>query len=278
VRVDAYTATVRAGGDEALAWCLEAFPDAQGLQIGQDGAINRWKYEHGVGLFQGRSAVGAVRWGGNGGGTSIELKGSIAHETFGLLRARWSPHSCSRMDVAVDLAAPGLFDLALDRLRGIARGSNPKIAMEPRGDWEYGEKGRTMYFGSRDSDAQVVLYEKGLEQFARGEPLWDPSHVRLELRLHPQKSGTKYTLAELVPSDAWGWTGWTTAALEAFTGLNASRVELPPRLHDDERAYRAMVKQYGGLLDRLADGHWHNLTARLRDDCEGRNARRKRAA
>lgn len=281
MRVDAYTATVAAPAEEVIDFLLAALPERERLQVGKDGAVNRWKYDHGLAIFDGRSAVAGVRWGGNGGKTNIELKGSVAPDTFGLIRAHYPDHGCTRLDVALDLAAPGLFDDTLAKLRAIAHGSNPRIAMTPDGDWEYGEKGRTMYFGSRESQTRVVLYEKGLELAAKSglaAHFFDRNHVRLELRLKPDKASEKALLASLAPEASWGWSPWAAKALEAFTGLSAVRVELPARETDDERTWRALVAQYGRFLDRQADGHWHNITARLRTQCEGLDTRRRRAA
>ena len=225
------------------------------ILVGREGGINRWKYEHGVGILDGKTTIACVRWGGNGGGVSVELKGSIASETYGLLRARYPEHACSRLDLAVDRTAPGLFDLAHKNLMVIAQHNNPRISSEPSGKgWDQpGVYGRTKYFGTRESEAHALLYEKGFERRDRAgvDPASvDLNWVRFEVSIHPSKTLHKKTLASLVPGEAVGWSAWVRQMVEYFSGVDADRVSLPKVASDFERTYLAMIAQYGSFLEK----------------------------
>ena len=116
MKCDHYTATLAdEDGAEVLAWVCEAVPEPLERQtVGADGSVPRQCYDHAVPVLDGKTVVAVVRWGGNGDGVTVDLKGSIAHQTFGLLRARWPQHSMTRVDVAVDGTASGLFDRAFE--------------------------------------------------------------------------------------------------------------------------------------------------------------------
>lgn len=257
LRVDAYTATVQDNAQDCIEWLVQAVPEREQIQVGREGALNRWKYDHAVGVQDGKTLVAAVRWGGNGEGISIELKGSIANETYGLLRARYSDHSCSRMDVALDRSAVGLFELAHARLLSIAQGNNPRISTEPKGKgWDQpGVYGRTKYFGTRESDAHAMLYEKGFERVERGgleAQEVDLNWVRYETSVHPAKREHKALLASMTPAQAVGWKSWLASMYSSFSGLPAQAVDLPRRESDDERTYAALLHQYGRFIERKA--------------------------
>jgi Replication initiation factor len=237
---------------------VEALPCREQIMVGREGKVPSWKFDHAVGIDDGKARVANVRWGGNGGGVSIEIKGSVANETYGLVRAHFPGHRVTRMDVAVDRTAPGLFDQALQALQALAKEQHPPVSMEPAGKGWYDEAvprqhGRTMYFGSNQSDAQEVLYEKGFERIARGgESEADLDWTRLELRLHPQTREGKLRAATLTPVEAWGFTRFTRASLEAFTGLESDLVVLPERQADDDRTYAALLRSFGPFLARKA--------------------------
>jgi hypothetical protein len=272
MRVDHYTASVETCGSEALAWACEAVPIREQILVGRDGAVPRYRYDHAVAIQDGKSVVAVVRWGGNGESTSIELKGSIANETYGLLRSHWPDHRVSRLDVAVDGTAPGLFRRTFDAFELIRSEmpANRRPKLYQRGDWtELPPKrdGLSAYYGSKDSEVQVVLYEKGWERETRGGLTdQDRDWTRLELRVTPLRRESKTLLSGVSPSAAWGWSEWSARWLEAFQGMRPSRVELPARQRDDDRAYGALLSQYGALLDKFAAGDWSGLGERLGRD------------
>lgn len=275
MRVDYYTATIpdaEENGPEILAWVADALP-GDDVEVSAPGSINNWKFSHGFSLLEGRRSLAAVRWGGNGGGVSIECKGSVAPDMFGLIRSHFPDHLCSRMDVAVDRAAPTLFDDQHSSLLAIAGSRTPKVQVRREGDWDWRIKpGRSAYFGSSSSDVQVVLYEKGHQLMALGQKA-DPEHVRLECRVHPTKRASKALLASLTPSEVWGWSKWTSAALASFTGSGAPLVDLPERVADFDRTLNAIARQYGRFVGENFDSpesFAQELDRRMRHFAEAR--------
>lgn len=271
IRVDAYTATVEDKRSEALEWVVSAVPCREQILVGREGKINLWKYEHGVAVFDGKTCVAAVRWGGNGGAVSIELKGSVADDVYEALRDRYPGHACSRADAAVDRTRPGLFEQAHVAMMAIAMETNPRVSSEPAGKgWDQpGLYGRTKYFGTRGSDQHGQLYEKGFERRDRGgmsADLVDLNHVRWEASIHPSKKSDKLALAICTPLQMVGWNGWMRDMFESFTGIEADLVLKAPRLRDDERTYAALLHQYGGFLDRLAEVEGDALLRRIVND------------
>lgn len=253
MKVDNYTATVdRLDPNDALEWLFTVAPEHEGLSLGKDGSVKRYRYEHAVPVADGRHVVAVVRWGGNGDGTNIELKGSIAHETFGLLRSRWE-HRVSRLDVAVDGSAPGLFDRTFTAIHELHESlpRNRKPAFRQEGDWVFRAPGtsRTAYFGSAGAGMTVVMYEKGLErEIVAGYIEQDPNWVRLEARIQPQTRDAKAMLSRIDPAAAWGLSGWAPQWLEIFNGMRPDPVKLPRRIADEEKTYQALLMQYGSFL------------------------------
>lgn len=258
-----------------MAWLLDALPVE--ADLGKDGSLKRYAYAHAVPLTVGRDVVAAVRWGGNADTVSVELKGSIADRTYGLVRAHYPDHACTRMDVAVDGTGPGLFNRMLDRMLTIREElpDNRRPKVHQVGDW-ITPNGRTLYIGSQDSGMRVVLYEKGHEREARtGVENPDPHWTRLEARCTPDKRLPKLLLAQTSPLEVWGWCTWASAYLEAFNGLHPDPIERPRKISDDDRAYGALLTQYGPLLDRLAGGNWSELGHRIGRDYAALDNRRQ---
>lgn len=286
IRVDAYTATVEDAGPNALEWLVSAVPCREQILVGREGRINLWKFEHGVAIQDGKTTIACVRWGGNGGGTSIELKGSIAHETYQPLRARYPFHATSRMDGAVDRTREGLFVQAHDACMAIASESTPRVSSEPAGKgWDQpGVYGRTKYFGTRESNQHVVLYEKGFERRDRGGLAADQvdyNHVRFESSVHPSKREDKIALSICTPLQLFGWSRWMRAMFESFTGMEADEVKRYPKLRDDERTYAALLQQYGPFIARMAEVEGADFLHRILADHRGlldlRSGRRRSA-
>lgn len=273
MKVDHYTATVDVSdGADVLDWLMEALPPDLSAQPRPDFVVKRNAYQTAIPVMDADSVLAIVRWGGNGDGTSIELKGSVADQTFGLLRARFPDHSCSRLDVAVDGTAAGLFDAVAARLFGLveARPVNRRPRIDQHGDWITRAPGtsRTVYFGGGDP-AMVVLYEKGRErEIVAGMVEQDQDWTRLELRLTHRRREGKRALAAIQPGAAWGMAPWAAEFLEAFQGLRPAPVKLPARIPSDDRAWMALLAQYGPLLRRRSAGDWATLGELLGYDLE----------
>ena len=69
-------------------------------------------------------------------------------------------------------------------------------------------KGRSWYCGSKASPFRIVLYEKGLENMAKGIPD-DPTKVRLEVRVRPSSKAKEMVgTYDLKPADLLGFSRW----------------------------------------------------------------------
>lgn len=198
---------------------------------------------------------GIVRFGGNGGGVNVDFTGQCSELVASHLRTTYPhTHSPSRVDLAVDLTGPGLFDATYDALVPLAKAQHPRVEIEPRGDWVYREKGRSAYFGSRQSVCQTVLYQKGLQQIHEEGSDADPDWVRLELRVRPDRS-LRPQMAGLDLHSLFGLRAFPRACYEAFTGLSCTPVEYPKLLTSEESAFAAFCDQYGAKYLRWIEKH-----------------------
>lgn len=159
-----------------------------------------------------------------------------------MIRKHWPKHSVSRLDVAEDMTADGLFENIEDRMRRIARGhslESGKVIIP-----DVCEKGRTYYVGAATSATMVRLYEKGLHERSRGNADADPNHVRLEIQARPQKAA-KQRFATLAPAAVWGSSKWTQHLAQEVMSLDVERLHLRPREETDlERTTAHVVHQF----------------------------------
>jgi len=265
VKVDNYTATLPTpDGTRVFEWLLEALPLTSEDDVEVIDRLPTYSYAYALGAKVDGDVVAVVRWGGNGDTTSVDLKGSISHSTYGLLRAQWPVHRVTRMDVAVDRVSPGLFMRSYEAMKNLAGAKRPRVGLRHEGDWTWRDRpGLSCYFGSPDSDFQLVLYEKDAEMLAKqGISITDETRgwTRCEIRCRPKKRPLGELVAGLSPSDVIGLHAFGREALELFNGFRANALKSPPRLRSEERTYMALLDQYGDFLllhphrlDALAD-------------------------
>lgn len=149
-------------------------------------------------------------------------------------RARYAlrmlgPMLCSRVDVALDFNQPGLFDDLLAHAESITK-ADAHGRMAPPLLKDAG-LGRTFYVGgSRGEDAgkpeaEIVVYEKGLDQKRKGKPLpdgFDENWVRVEVRLRPQKkkkTGIAKIAKESGPAALLGTVLWVRKFIKEVVRL-----------------------------------------------------------
>jgi DNA relaxase NicK len=187
-------------------------------------------------------------------------------------------HRVSRVDVAVDFAG----DRAWSTLRalGMRVGRAHKVKRSEIVPDESSE-GRTLYIGSRTSPAFCRIYEKGkqvlsgkevidfsgLSEELRGEPL--DTWVRAELEVKP-KAHIKSVLSQLPPENFWGVSEWSCDVYRELGGSDVPRISVGSvwRADDYTRTVRALVRQYGRFLERMADdlGAWDCVGLQLREE------------
>jgi len=221
-------------------------------------------YTRAARIARGPTTLCEALWGGNTGDRVLVLgTGAHAAPVASLVRSEWPDHHLVRADVAEDYDEPEAFDILSGMLLNVA--DQHRLKVTHYGDWHRCENGRTLYVGSRQSPVMARLYEKGLEQRVKGySPEASADWVRFEVEVKPKRNDARKRLAALEPDDYMACSPWTRdvarvlfeSSLEAITGLGTIK-----RMTDDERALSALVKQYGGLLDRLktGEGSWESV-------------------
>jgi hypothetical protein len=182
----------------------------------------------------------------------FEFKGAATPQAVESVRRHWPApqHTVSRMDACEDYDAPGV----CERLVSIVDANvDPRVQssiIAPRN----GDRGRTFYWGTRQSQAMVRVYEAGKlkDRLHFNRPNW----VRAEAEMHPHKSLLKIAAAALSPVEAWGLAGWTTRVAEHLCQVDVPRFSVPqdpPRFDTTtlylartfRRHWEAMLEDYG---------------------------------
>jgi DNA relaxase NicK len=194
----------------------------------------------------------AIKSGGSNPHPHVECYGRAAPVLARYLREGVS-HRPTRIDHAVDLRAPSLFDQLHQSALAICKQHGLRGA--PAGDWVTSDAGRTFYLGSRKSQVSVRIYEKGLK-YAHdlGLPVTDELRewVRIELEFHPQTEAAKSLAPSIEGPQLWGSTGWTDQLAREVLSMATEPVSIRERRESNrERALRFMASQYGSHLKAL---------------------------
>ena len=230
--------------DEVLAVLREFFPRTD-IKRGR----LLYGYKEAFDLVRGDHRIVSLMWGLHSSpDPHIQFTGSDAKEGASLCRKLWPNHRVSRVDSAMDWYSTGAWDELSSLALEIAHKHNLKV--QHVGDFLRGENGRTLYIGSKSSPVFVCLYEKGKQPGMEllGEPHW----VRLEVRVRP-KSSAKAQCATITPPEVFGCALWTKELYQRLTGSSIARHQVGTQYEptDDDRAFAALVKQYGPLVVRL---------------------------
>jgi DNA relaxase NicK len=247
MRVDHYRATVDDRPDSVQEFVFEALPEREKIWVDTKQAVMRDFYQHAVVMKDGAAVVAIVRYGGNRGGVNVELKGSVAQETYGLLRARYPGHQVSRMDVAIDRTRRGLFERTTRLMEKAVRAlpANRKPYVEHKGDWTTAGRGRTLEIGKAENGGTLVIYEKGYERASKLGGVQDLNWVRAEARATPSDAEGKKALASMLPSAVWGLSWAFRTCHRVFQAAEADPVRLPKHVTSDERTYRWALEAFG---------------------------------
>ena len=269
-RFDWYQATVRAH-PRVVIDCLKAMGSRA---VEEDCKKVPHGYAAGVRLVDADGLLAQVWWGGTHLHPHAVITGETAVSGAELLRAHLPDHSVTRADVCIDYADAG----AYDRLQGIALSvaRDKGVKVGTAGDHLLTFKGRTCYLGAPSSHTRLRLYDKAEElrqKFANdlNRLLQVPDDLtRLECQVRPQTPVAKLAASTVEPMALMGSAAWMRELMR-----QVADVELLPfvagqvwRQADDDRAYAAVLAQYGGLLRRVAGdlGGWDVLGLQLRDD------------
>lgn len=205
-------------------------------------------YQYGGVIRRGSQELCRLSWGGQPG---INCKTSSSDSGALCAALRGFDHSPTRLDACLDWTEEGLFDSLSNALRQF--GLKRRIKLGFAGDWERNE-GRTLYLGGKQSIVQICLYEKGAEQRAKGVAGAPLDWVRLEVRVGNMKRKQRDRIAHWDHASNVFSVGWMPEACAAI-GLEAlETISLGTSYSKstDERAFLALLNQYGPLLKRLA--------------------------
>lgn len=249
---DYYQASVDASPEHVIPALHEMFPYSS---VDSERATNG--YERACVIHRGDSKLVRVQWGGNTGDmTQIRGTGEHAPACASAIRSIWPEHRLQRADVCEDYSEEGVWETMSDY--GLYLADQFALKIDQRGDWQRDDKmgkGRTLYIGSRQSLAYLRIYEKGKEKAVRsGGDCTDPHHVRAEAEIKPQNKVQGFALAKLEPRDYWRCSPWLNQYSTILFRQNMERIRLHTvkKVSNDEMALRFMLKQYGGVMARLA--------------------------
>lgn len=279
-RFDWYQATVSAGVDELKA-------SLSGLAVGSWEAMERVPHGYGFGavLNDADGAVVRLWWGGTHEYPHVVASGEPAQSAADLLRGEFPQHRVTRADVCTDYAEPGAYDRLQELALSVAKERGIKVGTA--GDHLLTMQGRTLYLGSSASHTRLRLYDKAAElrakfdgQFAKLAEIPDEL-TRFECQVRPQTREAKAAAAIADPVALMGSAAWMRELVRRVDGLDLAPFQAGRawRQSDDDRAYAAMLAQYGGILRRVcADlGSWECLGLQIGADlAEREQARRRR--
>jgi hypothetical protein len=257
MRFDWYAATIPAGPDELLGAVLGSHKwgeivETRGMHGYDRGAIVK---------REGEPFVRAL-WGGqNGQHVHAWASGDDAPWFADLVRTEWPAHRVTRVDPCEDYTDPAAWDLLTGIFIEVA--DKHRVRVEHRGDFHREEHGRTLYGGAPSSVFRTRIYEKGIQ--VGGDPHW----VRFEAQIRP-KGDARELVATAQPGALLGASSWGKALGERLGIPELERIKVGTvyRRTDDDRAYGALLKQWGPLLSRLSIrvGGWSELGVQIGTD------------
>jgi len=222
----------------------------------------RRRYSDVFEVRDGNLGVGWCGTDGTLGAAYFEFKGTATPQAVSTIRKHWPApeHTVSRLDACEDYDQEGACDRLVALVDSLA---DPRVhadVIAPRN----GNRGRTFYWGTRQSQAMVRVYEAGLmkDRLHFGKPHW----ARAEAEMHPHKSVLKVAAAALSPVETWGLAGWTQRVGEQLCQVEVPRFAVPqdPPRFDKTTLY----------LARSYRRHWETMLEDFGDfECIGREFR-----
>ena len=214
-------------------------------------------YAMGVRLSDDQGRVCDVWWGGHHHHPHFVASGASAQIVCDVIRSHLpDAHTVSRADPCIDYAIPGVYDVLQGIAIDVAR--DHKVKVGTAGDHLLTMQGRTLYLGAPSSHVRLRLYDKGAElrqQYAHMPDVLatiPDSLTRLEAQVRPKTPKAKLAAAKASPVELFGAAGWLRVLMRKVADLDISPFDAGPvwRRSDDDRAYAAMLAQYGNMLMR----------------------------
>lgn len=242
-------------------------------------------YQAGRRLVDVDGQVCQVWWGDKHEFPHVVFTGETAPAGAAALRTMFpGAHGVSRADVCDDYVEPGAYDRLQSIALGVAQARGVKVGTA--GDHLLTKEGRTVYLGGRASHTRLRIYDKAAElraQFANNLPklMQVPDHLaRLEVQVRPQTPAAKAAAALADPVALMGSAAWTRDLMLQVSGLDIEPFQAGRlwRQADDDRAYSALLAQYGPMMERRAKelGSWECVGLQMADDLAERARLKKR--
>jgi hypothetical protein len=235
MRFDAYAGTV---------WDAKFHDVAQMIAFGAHCRVEhgkpRGRYNEVLEVRDGAEAIGWVGEDRVSGAPYFEFKGVRTPDAAAALRKHWDgAHQVSRADVCDDYNEPGAYPRLVklvDEFKGDPRVHSESIT--PRD----GDRGETIYWGSRQARTMVRCYEKGKqkENLHLAKPHW----ARIELQTRPGKALEKRAAALMAPLSFWGFGRWTQNVATQLTGLEIERFAPPQEAPEFDRTTLYLARTF----------------------------------
>lgn len=210
----------------------------------------------------------------------VVFSGETAPAGADLLRSSFEGHRVTRADVCIDYAEPGAYDRLQELALSVAR--ERRIKVGTAGDHLLTKEGRTLYLGSTASHTRLRIYDKAAELRVKYQAQLHklaelPAELaRFECQVRPQTFESKCAAAVADPVSLMGSAAWMRELVRLVSGteLEPFQAARPWRQADDDRAYAALLAQYGGMLRRrvVDHGSWSALGAQIGGDLAERES------
>jgi hypothetical protein len=271
IAFDWYQATVRRPENDVIEALLDLEP---GLSVSHSRGAHGYAHAAVVGS-EAEGTVARVWHGGSHPFPHVIVSGEWAQPGVELIRARFEmEHVVSRADVRQDFSDEGAFDVIQPHLVDAA--ARHRVKVGTAGDHLLTKLGRTVYLGAPSSAVRLRLYDKAAELRAHlaknpAKLAQVPPHLaRLEAQVRPATHEARFFFSTMEPVEMLGCARWMREVWNAVAGLQLTPINVGRgwRQSDDERAYRYLLAQYGGVLRRMrvTHGSWECVGLQLGED------------
>lgn len=247
---DAYCASVDAERLHVLDYLEQALLEAGFETVRDVGPKVPFYDRNDLILDDGGHRLLSVRSGGRNGTPFVECKGSASPVVAAELRESFPAHFPSRIDSALDLRGPEVFN-EFQKLAKAFERSGVKLN-QVGAQVENEDRGTTLYLGSRSSQFYVRIYQKGLKHAEEcglvGDAIPDDLRhwVRIELECKPLKRSAKTKASSMSAVDLWGGSPWVRRLCKEAFLIDAERVTMREKRESNlQRSFRFSAEQYG---------------------------------
>jgi len=197
------------------------------------------------------TTVVTIYYGGNE-VPNVVITGQNCDRVVPVFRSLFPRNRVTRADSAVDFESAGAYEEIRDTLTALAGEKTNKQEIESTVN---GVRARTFYYGAPSSAVRIRLYEKGKKEHQEGRTDSPGDWVRLELQLRPKKAARERA-AGATADELWGFSPIARKIAALVMQMNVAPVSMNLKtVSDDERALKALKRQYSKVLQRTFEGN-----------------------